>query len=64
MSSSKSVSKIEADEYRDLLAVLTWSCKAINRYWRLIYSNGIWLTRSQAWQLVQDGWAFSEPQRF
>ncbi|CAK9105174.1 Uncharacterized protein SCF082_LOCUS49027 [Durusdinium trenchii] len=44
-----------ANDCRDILEVLQWSCAAINRFWRCIYSNGIWLSREQAKGL--DGYA-------
>ncbi|CAK9031900.1 unnamed protein product [Durusdinium trenchii] len=47
-----------APEFRDMIAVLKWSCAAINRFWRAIYGNGIWLHRTVAAQIVQDGWAW------
>ena len=51
----------EDEEFREMLEVVRWSCSAINRYWRVIYGNGIWLTRAQAEGLVRDGWAFTAP---
>lgn len=39
--------------------MLIWSCKSINRFWRCVYGNGLWLNRLQAESLVKDGWAFT-----
>ena len=50
----------EAPEFRDMLAVLKWSCTAVNRFWRTIYGSWIWLPRDVATQVVSDGWAFVE----
>ena len=51
---------LEAPEFRDMLAVLKWSCTAINRFWRTIYGSWIWLPQDVATQVVSDGWAFLE----
>ncbi len=48
------------EEFTEMVAVLKWSCAAINRFWRVIYGNGIWLHQGLAWQTVRDGWAFLE----
>lgn len=44
-----------------MLEVLSWSCAAINRFWRLVYSHSNWIPRVDAQRLVEDGWAFIAP---
>lgn len=52
----------EVYEFKDMVAVLKWSCAAINRYWRTVYGSGIWLHRAVASQVVRDGWAWLDTQ--
>ncbi|CAK9017796.1 unnamed protein product [Durusdinium trenchii] len=47
-----------AVEFRDIMEVLVWGCSSINRFWRCMYANGVWLNRLQVENMVQDGWAF------
>lgn len=48
----------EAVDFRDIMEVLVWGCSSINRFWRCMYANGVWLNRLQVENMVQDGWAF------
>ena len=43
-----------------MLAVLKWSCAAVNRFWRTIYGSWMWFPRDVATQVLSDGWAFLE----
>lgn len=51
----------EAPRFKEVMEVLVWATHACSRYWRTIYGAGIWLDRSQARQIVSDGWAFTVP---
>ncbi|CAK9113127.1 unnamed protein product [Durusdinium trenchii] len=45
---------------REVVEVLVWASHACDRYWRTIYREGVWLNRSVAQQVVQDGWRFTD----
>ena len=45
---------------REVVEVLVWASHACDRYWRTIYREGVWLNRSVAQQVVQDGWRITE----
>ncbi|CAK9086695.1 unnamed protein product [Durusdinium trenchii] len=48
-------------QYREILEVIKVTCVANDRYWRSIYSHGMWIPRREAVQIVTDGWTFTEP---
>lgn len=55
---TKELNHLEEGGVQEVVEVLRWSCHAIDRFWRSLYGNGVWLDREQAQTLVRDGWAF------
>lgn len=51
----------KVEKYKPLLEVMVWSTIAINKYWRIVYSAPLWLTKNQASELIECGWAFTAP---
>lgn len=47
-------------QYREILEVIKVTCVANDRYWRSIYSHGMWIPRREAVQIVTDGWTFTD----
>lgn len=50
----------EEDKFTEIFEVLKWSCVANDRFWRAIYSHGIFIPRAAAVQIVDDGFALTE----
>ncbi|CAE7446055.1 unnamed protein product, partial [Symbiodinium sp. KB8] len=39
---------LSEDEHRDLFEVLVWTLDVCNLHWRILYANGLWLSREDA----------------
>lgn len=39
--------------------MITYTCISVDRFWRTIYQQGLWIPRNIALQLVSDGWTFT-----
>ncbi|CAL1132680.1 unnamed protein product [Cladocopium goreaui] len=47
-------------QFNELLEVLRWSSNGINRFWRLQYNAGLWVTRADTELLVRDCFIFCD----
>ena len=44
------------DEHRALFEVLVWTLDVCNLHWRILYANGVWLSREDAEMACEAGW--------
>ena len=49
------------EECRDMIIVAKWGIAATGRFFRIIYSGELWLTRAQAQAAVCSGFNMIEP---
>ncbi|CAE7368125.1 unnamed protein product [Symbiodinium microadriaticum] len=47
---------LSEDEHRDLFEVLVWTLDVCNLHWRILYANGLWLSREDAVMACEEGY--------
>ena len=48
------------DNFKEILSVIRYTASASDRFWRTLYSCGVWIPRKLGTELVNDGWQMTD----